>query len=145
MFKITRQVGNPNFACVICVELAIICFVSYVTNRLQSYGYFGFSTSEELRMAIEDCKEMIKSDDSEPEKKKHLVKKLVQLKLKLQEIMDTPEEPATDLKVVLGHNFEVRSLERPKQYCEKCCGIIWGVMTNWYHCISKKFLFHLQF
>ncbi|GFS98308.1 differentially expressed in FDCP 8 homolog [Trichonephila clavipes] len=105
-------------------------------------GYFGFSTSEELRMAIEDCKEMIKSDDSEPEKKKHLVKKLVQLKLKLQEIMDTPEEPATDLKVVLGHNFEVRSLERPKQYCEKCCGIIWGVMTNWYHCISCGFKCH---
>ncbi|GIY73246.1 differentially expressed in FDCP 8 homolog [Caerostris darwini] len=105
-------------------------------------GYFGFSTSEELKMAIEDCKQMIQSEDHNAEKKKHLVKKLVHLKLKLQEIMDGPLEPATDLKVVLGHNFEVRSLERPKQYCEKCCGIIWGMMTNWYHCISCGFKCH---
>ncbi|GFT62408.1 hypothetical protein TNCV_4717731 [Trichonephila clavipes] len=25
---------NPNFACVVCTELAIMCFVSYVLNRL---------------------------------------------------------------------------------------------------------------
>ncbi|GBN27461.1 Differentially expressed in FDCP 8 [Araneus ventricosus] len=105
-------------------------------------GYFGFSTSDELKMAIEDCKEMIKSEENDTEKKKQLVKKLVQLKLKLEEIKDGPIEPPPDIKVVLGHNFEVRSLERPKQYCEKCCGIIWGVMTNWYHCKNCGFKCH---
>ncbi|GFU57585.1 adhesion G protein-coupled receptor B2 [Trichonephila clavipes] len=33
-FKITRQVGNSSFACVIRAELATMCFVSYnVANK----------------------------------------------------------------------------------------------------------------
>ncbi|GFY34723.1 hypothetical protein TNCV_4702041 [Trichonephila clavipes] len=37
MFKITRQIGNPDFACEVCVELATMCFVSYtVANTKDS-------------------------------------------------------------------------------------------------------------
>ncbi|GFW43727.1 hypothetical protein TNCV_4770761 [Trichonephila clavipes] len=34
MFNMIRQVGNPNFACAVCVKLAIMCFVlEIVANR----------------------------------------------------------------------------------------------------------------
>lgn len=104
-------------------------------------GYFCFSSSEELQMAIERCKSMIMTAEGKPDRKKQLVKKLIQLRLKLQDVNDGNEEPP-DIKIVLGHNFELRSLERPQQYCEKCCGIIWGVINNWYRCVDCGFKCH---
>ncbi|KFM70249.1 Differentially expressed in FDCP 8-like protein, partial [Stegodyphus mimosarum] len=53
-----------------------------------------------------------------------------------------PPEISPDVTIVLGHKFELRSLERPQQYCEKCCGIIWGVMKNWYRCVECGFKCH---
>lgn len=103
-------------------------------------GYFCFSTSEELEMAIDQCKKMIISVQDKSEKKL-LVTKLVQLRLKLQQIKEGPDD-SLDVKVVLGHKFEIRSLERPHQYCEKCCGIIWGVIKQWYRCVECGFKCH---
>ncbi|XP_042909270.1 differentially expressed in FDCP 8 homolog [Parasteatoda tepidariorum] len=109
-------------------------------------GYFCFTTTEELEMAIERCKDMIRviavdNGEKSKDRKKYLVAKLVQLKLKLQKINEAPAN-LQDLTVVMGHNFELRSLERPQQYCEKCCGIIWGVMKNWYRCVDCGFKCH---
>lgn len=104
-------------------------------------GYFGFSTSEELEMAIENCKEIIMQTPENTEKKKQLIKKLVQLRLKLQETKEGLNK-LPDSKVVLGHSFELRSLERPQQYCEKCCRVIWGVLHGWYCCKSCGFKCH---
>ncbi|XP_054714158.1 differentially expressed in FDCP 8 homolog [Uloborus diversus] len=104
-------------------------------------GYFCFSTTEELEMAIKRCKEMITEAEDRSDRKKQLVAKLVQLRLKLEEIKDAPQEPQ-DLKIVLGHSFKLHWLERPQQYCEKCCGIIWGVFNNWYRCVECGFKCH---
>ena len=49
-------------------------------------GYFGMSSTEELELAIETCKDMILLSQKDSDKQKNLVKKLVQLRLKLQEL-----------------------------------------------------------
>ena len=45
----------------------------------------GVSTSEELRHAIDACKDLINTTPEDSEEKNKLVNKLVQLRLKLQE------------------------------------------------------------
>ena len=44
------------------------------------------SNTEELEMAIETCKDMILDAPPHSDKQKNLVKKLVQLRMKLQEL-----------------------------------------------------------
>jgi len=45
----------------------------------------GVTTSEELRHAIDACKDLINTTPEDSEEKNKLVNKLVQLRLKLQE------------------------------------------------------------
>jgi len=104
-------------------------------------GHFGLSTTEELEMAIENCKEMILDAPENTEKRKSLVKKLIQLRLKLQEIGEGPEEIPSDLKVSLGHHF-VKKDGRSHRYCEKCAGVIWGMLQSWFHCEDCGFCCH---
>jgi len=49
-------------------------------------GSLGLSSIEELKVAIENCKEMILNLPEESKKKKKLVENLVNLKIKLQEL-----------------------------------------------------------
>ncbi|XP_076370748.1 differentially expressed in FDCP 8 homolog isoform X2 [Tachypleus tridentatus] len=105
-------------------------------------GYFGYSATEELEMAIENCKDMILETSEKSEKRKKLVMKLIQLRLKLQEIKEGEPVPETDVKVVMGHKFELRHMERSHQYCDKCCKVIWGVLNGWLHCKNCSFKCH---
>ncbi|GFU76239.1 hypothetical protein TNCV_527191 [Trichonephila clavipes] len=57
-FRITRQVGNSNFTCVVCAELATMCFVSYdIANgdRFNScqviYSQFGLAIHQNNHQA----------------------------------------------------------------------------------------------
>ncbi|KAL1426300.1 hypothetical protein MTO96_018352 [Rhipicephalus appendiculatus] len=106
-------------------------------------GLLRFSTIEDLEKAIEHCKEMILDSEENSERRKTLVIRLVQLRQKLQEIKDgPPEEKAEDIKVVMEHQFEPRTYERAQQYCEKCCGSIWGVLYGFYQCKNCNFKCH---
>ena len=48
-------------------------------------GHFGLSTVEELEMAIRNCKVLIFEAAEHSERRKNLVNKLVQLRMRLQE------------------------------------------------------------
>lgn len=48
-------------------------------------SFMGFTSDEELENAIETCKERVQSLAADSEERKHLVKKLVQLRLKRHE------------------------------------------------------------
>lgn len=52
-------------------------------------GHFGLSKTEELELAIGNCKELIQSATQNSDRQKNLVRKLVQLRLKLQEMKVT--------------------------------------------------------
>lgn len=49
------------------------------------------SNTEELEMAIETCKDMILQAPPHSDKQKNLVKKLVELRMKLQELKVRPK------------------------------------------------------
>ncbi|XP_067139391.1 differentially expressed in FDCP 8 homolog isoform X2 [Centruroides vittatus] len=107
-------------------------------------GYFGFSNVEELEIIIETCEKMIKESTENSEWRKNLVMKLVQLRLKLEDYKDKPNEEISNDKVVLGHQFEVKQLERPQQYCEKCCQPILCPLYSWYCCKECGFKCHTK-
>ncbi|GAB6026755.1 hypothetical protein CHUAL_013259 [Chamberlinius hualienensis] len=107
-------------------------------------GHFGLSTIEELEMAIENCKEIILESPESSDRRKRLVKKLVNLRMKLQELKDGPEVLPPDEIAILGHRFVKKPAERPtaKRFCEKCSGNIWGVLHVWYRCKACGFSCH---
>lgn len=49
-------------------------------------GTFGLSTVEDLELAIETCKDLISHAAEKSDKQKALVKKLIELRIKLHEI-----------------------------------------------------------
>lgn len=66
------------------------------------------SSTEELEMAIETCKDMIVTAQKDSDKQKNLVRKLVQLRIKLQELKVTL---SFDEKLINKHELCVYSLQ----------------------------------
>lgn len=110
----------------------------------QPEGYFGMSNTEELEMAIETCKDMILDAPPHSDKQKNLVKKLVQLRMKLQELKEGPEPVPDGVKVVVGHKFELKTSRGSKHYCEKCNTVIWGMLQEWYRCTECGYCAHTK-
>ncbi|KAL3841852.1 hypothetical protein ACJMK2_019949, partial [Sinanodonta woodiana] len=108
----------------------------------QPEGYFGLSSTEELELAIGTCKDMIKESQPNSDKQKNLVKKLVQLRMKLQEIKEGPEPLSTGVKLVVGHKFKHKMNRSSKHYCEKCNTVIWGMVQEWYRCTDCGYNAH---
>ncbi|XP_029640714.1 differentially expressed in FDCP 8 homolog B isoform X1 [Octopus sinensis] len=102
-------------------------------------GHFGQTSEEELNMAIENCKELIRQcDPSDPlsaSRQQKLVQKLIQLRMHYQELKEGPVETDTQIKVVMSHKFKVR-VGANSHPCEKCKGVIWGLIgiNTWYKC-----------
>ncbi|GFO03338.1 differentially expressed in fdcp 8 homolog [Plakobranchus ocellatus] len=105
-------------------------------------GHFGLSGTEELELAIENCKEMIREAPPDSEKQKNLVLKLVQLRVKLQEIKEGPEPVPENVKLILSHKMMLRNSRTSQYYCEKCNGSIWGMLQVWYKCTECGYKCH---
>ncbi|CAL1547265.1 unnamed protein product [Lymnaea stagnalis] len=105
-------------------------------------GHFGLSGSEELELAIENCKELIKEAQHGSDKQKNLVMKLVQLRIKLHEVKEGPEPVPENVKVILSHKMMVKTSRTSKYYCEKCNGSIWGMVQIWYRCTECGYRCH---
>lgn len=106
-------------------------------------GLFGFTNVEELENAIENCKEMILETTEMSEKRKQLVRKIVQLRLKLQETKESDNDSPPEEKVLMGHKFtKSAQLEESRDYCEKCCRIIIPLLHTWYRCYECGYRCH---
>ncbi|XP_022331608.1 differentially expressed in FDCP 8 homolog A-like [Crassostrea virginica] len=105
-------------------------------------GHFGLSSTEEMEMAIENCKELIGRAQPHSDRHKNLVQKLVQLRLKLQELKDGPEPVPQDVKLVVGHKFQTQESRSTKYYCEKCNAMILGVIQKWFRCAECGYSCH---
>jgi hypothetical protein len=104
------------------------------------------ASSEELKNAIDRCKELVLSAEELSIERKWLVHHLVELKFRLSEIQDVQDESqsATTFRVVLGHHFvagRISNLPRTKTYCDHCCGIIWSVVQASFVCAGKRLVF----
>ncbi|XP_076471617.1 differentially expressed in FDCP 8 homolog A-like [Babylonia areolata] len=105
-------------------------------------GHFGFSKTEELEMAIDNCKDLIRKSNPNSDRQKNLVQKLVQLRLKLQELKEEPVAGEKDVVLALGHRLKRKESRSTKYYCEKCNGIIWGVVQEWRKCLDCGYKCH---
>ncbi|XP_027703411.1 differentially expressed in FDCP 8 homolog isoform X2 [Vombatus ursinus] len=104
-------------------------------------GLFLASDIEQLRQAIEECKQVILELPEHSEKQKDAVVRLIHLRLKLQELKD-PNEDEPNIRVLLEHRFYKEKSKSVKQSCDKCSTIIWGLIQTWYTCTGCYYRCH---
>eukprot|EP00795_Rhopilema_esculentum_P001579 gene1579-16031_t len=105
-------------------------------------SFMGFTNDEELENAIETCKERIKSLPPDSEERKHLVIKLVQLRLKKHELKEAPSENPMHVKKILGHHFAKQGKSPGNYFCDSCGATIWALLHTLYKCQDCSFHCH---
>ncbi|XP_071824522.1 differentially expressed in FDCP 8-like [Apostichopus japonicus] len=111
----------------------------------QPEGFFGYSRNEELEQAIQKYKEKVMSTPEDSTKRQGLVKKLVQLRLKLQELKDEPEVEDHENKKVLGHLFALTNNGKTQpSKCDVCANSMWSRLRPIYLCKECGFSCHLK-
>lgn len=86
---------------------------------------------------------LLRAEDSE--ERKWLVRRLIELRIRVQNINEQNEEESAinDIneknKVVLGHHFFLQSFptSTTHYYCDRCSGVIWNVLHSWYLCYGE--------
>ncbi|XP_069700928.1 differentially expressed in FDCP 8 homolog A isoform X2 [Periplaneta americana] len=104
---------------------------------------------EDLARAVEQCKEMVLESSECSEERKWLVRRLIELRLRLQEAREAAEDAQDchqEVRVVRGHHFTLQSQPAPttKHHCDRCCGVIWSVVHSWYQCVDCKYSCHVK-
>lgn len=102
------------------------------------------ATKEEVEKAVVQCKELILSSPQCSDERKWLVRYLIELRLRLQDLKDNDGQ--IRLKVSLkGHHFEQQtSTGNRKQYCDHCSGVIWSIVQGSYICNDCGYLCHYK-
>jgi hypothetical protein len=100
------------------------------------------SSVSDLEKAVEQCKEMVLDSAECSDERKWLVRRLIELRLRLQEMKEASEYDETSrkaTKVVFGHHFILQNetSARTKYHCDRCAGIIWSVVHSWYCCAGE--------
>ncbi|KAB0405032.1 hypothetical protein E2I00_013565, partial [Balaenoptera physalus] len=109
--------------------------------RCPERGLFLASDIQQLRQAIQECKQLILELPEHSEKQKDAVVRLIHLRLKLQELKD-PNEDEPNIRVLLEHRFYKEKSKSVKQTCDKCHTVIWGLIQTWYTCTGCYYRCH---
>ncbi|XP_068117090.1 differentially expressed in FDCP 8 homolog isoform X2 [Hyperolius riggenbachi] len=104
-------------------------------------GLFLASDIQQLRQAIEECKQAILELPENSDKQKDAVVRLIHLRLKLQELKD-PHEEEPNTRIILEHRFSKEKSKSVKQMCDKCSTFIWGLIQTWYTCTGCYYRCH---
>lgn len=104
-------------------------------------GLFLASDIQQLRQAIEECKQVILELPEQSDKQKEAVVRLIHLRLKLQELKD-PHEDEPNMRIILEHRFYKEKSKSVKQVCDKCSTFIWGLIQTWYTCTGCYYRSH---
>nr|XP_019779262.1 differentially expressed in FDCP 8 homolog isoform X7 [Tursiops truncatus] len=121
--------GEPEFR---CPERVMDLGLSE-DHFARPVGLFLASDIQQLRQAIQECKQVILELPEHSEKQKDAVVRLIHLRLKLQELKD-PSEDEPNIRVLLEHRFYKEKSKSVKQTCDKCHTVIWGLIQTWYTC-----------
>ncbi|GBP18349.1 Differentially expressed in FDCP 8 homolog [Eumeta japonica] len=102
------------------------------------------ATKEEIERAIVQCKDCILNTSQCSDERKWLVRYLIELRLRLQELKDNDGEPR-DSVAIKGHHFHQQvSPSNRKQYCDHCSGVIWSIVQGSYVCDNCNYLCHYK-
>ncbi|XP_063631516.1 differentially expressed in FDCP 8 homolog [Cydia splendana] len=102
------------------------------------------ATKEEVEKAIKQCKELILNSQQCSDERKWLVRYLVELRLRLEDIKDTDGQPRLGV-CIKGHHFKQQTTpQNRKQYCDHCSGVIWSIVQSSYICSDCGYLCHYK-
>ncbi|XP_045625788.1 differentially expressed in FDCP 8 isoform X2 [Procambarus clarkii] len=102
-------------------------------------------SEDTLEKSIEKCKLLILQCKESTNRRRALVHKLIQLRLRLQETRDAAEVASTGVLFRMSHQLQPQKpplTRASKQYCDKCAQIIWGVIHISYICILCEYRCH---
>ncbi|CAK1593519.1 unnamed protein product [Parnassius mnemosyne] len=102
------------------------------------------ATQEEIEKAIKQCKELVLNSAQCSDERKWLVRYLVELRLRLEDLKDNEGEQRVRV-VIKGHHFEQQvNPSNRKQYCDHCSGVIWSIVQCSYICTDCGYLCHYK-
>ncbi|XP_066996598.1 differentially expressed in FDCP 8 homolog isoform X2 [Anabrus simplex] len=142
--------GDDNSDGKFGIPASLVTAENYLTISEEALA---LSSIEDLEKAVEHCKEMVLESAECSEERKWLVRRLIELRLRLQEAKEAAEEEKlspslqhSDVRVVLGHHFFLHSQPgaTAKQHCDRCSGMIWSVVHSWYQCADCQYSCHVK-
>ncbi|KAL6429182.1 hypothetical protein ACFW04_008134 [Cataglyphis niger] len=103
------------------------------------------ASEEELKEMVHKCKLMVLESAECSDERKWLVRRLIELRLRAQELRETSDENLFETRVILGHHFVPQKYYITTSgpvYCDHCSGAIWAMLQSWYMCSDCKFSCH---
>ncbi|XP_003706901.2 differentially expressed in FDCP 8 homolog isoform X2 [Megachile rotundata] len=100
---------------------------------------------EDLKEMVQKCKQMVLESAECSDERKWLVRRLIELRLRVQELRETSEENLLETQVILGHHLVPQKYYITTSgpvYCDHCSGAIWTMLQSWYMCSDCKFCCH---
>lgn len=100
----------------------------------------------EVQEAIARCKELIWNCPQCSEERKWIVRYLVELRFRLEELKDENLSPVRLGISLKGHHFkhQIVGVSNRKQYCDHCSGVIWSIVQSSYQCTDCGYLCHYK-
>ncbi|XP_034944418.1 differentially expressed in FDCP 8 homolog isoform X2 [Chelonus insularis] len=102
------------------------------------------ATLEDLNEMIKKCKQMILDSEECTDERKWLVRRLIELRLRAQELRESNTN-WFETHVILGHHLVPQKYYIPSTgpaYCDHCSGTIWAMLQSWYLCSDCGFSCH---
>lgn len=103
------------------------------------------ASEEDLQEMVRKCKVMVLESAECSDERKWLVRRLIELRLRAQELRETSDENLFETYVILGHHFvpqKYHIITSGPVYCDHCSGAIWAMLQSWYMCSDCKFSCH---
>ncbi|CAK9802496.1 Differentially expressed in FDCP 8 homolog [Anthophora quadrimaculata] len=100
---------------------------------------------EELKEMVQKCKQMVLESAECSDERKWLVRRLIELRLRVQELRETSAENLPETQVILGHHLIPQKYyvaTYGPAYCDHCSEAIWTMLQSWYMCSDCKFCCH---
>ncbi|XP_033210061.1 differentially expressed in FDCP 8 homolog isoform X2 [Belonocnema kinseyi] len=102
-------------------------------------------TQDELEEMVQKCKQMVLESAECSEERKWLVRRLIELRLRAQELREASNASLMETRVILGHHLVPQKYQIPVSgsvYCDHCSGAIWTMLQSWYMCNDCGFCSH---
>ncbi|XP_058792983.1 differentially expressed in FDCP 8 homolog isoform X2 [Phymastichus coffea] len=125
-------------------KVPIPCTLKSVENHLSLSKAMN---QDDLQEMINKCKQMVLESAECSEERKWLVRRLIELRLRAQELRETSNEKFVETCVILGHHFSPQKYyiaTTGSVYCDHCSGGIWTMLQSWYMCNDCGFNCHLK-
>ncbi|KAG7199461.1 hypothetical protein KM043_014087 [Ampulex compressa] len=100
---------------------------------------------EDLQDMVQKCKQMVLESTECSEERKWLVRRLIELRLRVQELREASNGNLFETQVILGHHLVPQKYYITTSipvYCDHCSGAVWTMLQSWYMCSDCKFCCH---